>query len=349
MTSSSSSSSNTSITDVESATPSIVENGAVVDVIESHSLSNVHGKPGAANFRKLSTVSKMYDVDGDGKLDAAELAMRAMDKSGRGYLTNDTVYKMMKEQLETQKQLFHVKRVMIVLLALVFILAVSNLGTSFAAAALSKDTATSSSAQIVDKKTDEELSTQSSTNLFEFQRAMITPDGRRRLVCDKTEGGDVDCALSGSEPDGDGGSSSSVLTIDADMCKKVLRKCKRGNTVTLTRLWRNDDRSDYEVCPYSGTLSKHNKSTLTNHNGDTFVIEPIEGGHCRISGDVVLQQEGGICDVENDCASGLGCKKVEKFISACQRHCGRLRYAPRMVKACKRNCDHLTCQANDVE
>ena len=54
---------------------------------------------------RLSTVSRMYDVDGDGVLDEAEQQMRNMDKSGRGHLSNETVYKMMQEQMKTQKQL----------------------------------------------------------------------------------------------------------------------------------------------------------------------------------------------------------------------------------------------------
>lgn len=63
---------------------------------------------------RMSNISKMYDIDGDGQLDEAERAMRDMDKSNRGYLTNEKVYKMMQEQMETQKQLFHVKRMMFV-------------------------------------------------------------------------------------------------------------------------------------------------------------------------------------------------------------------------------------------
>ena len=38
-------------------------------------------------------------------LDEAEQQMRNMDKSGRGHLSNETVYKMMQEQMQTQKQL----------------------------------------------------------------------------------------------------------------------------------------------------------------------------------------------------------------------------------------------------
>ena len=56
----------------------------------------------------------IFFFSGDGKLDDAELAMRNMDKSNRGYLTNDKVYTMMQAQLEVQKQLFRTRRIMFV-------------------------------------------------------------------------------------------------------------------------------------------------------------------------------------------------------------------------------------------
>lgn len=49
----------------------------------------------AASSKSLSTVSKMYNINGDGKLDEVEVAMRAMDASNRGHLTNDEFYPMM--------------------------------------------------------------------------------------------------------------------------------------------------------------------------------------------------------------------------------------------------------------
>lgn len=45
----------------------------------------------------LSEVGKMYDIDGDGKLDEAEQAMRDMDKTNRGHLTNEKVYELIVE------------------------------------------------------------------------------------------------------------------------------------------------------------------------------------------------------------------------------------------------------------
>ena len=118
--------------------------------------------------RKLSTISKMYDIRGDGELDEAELAMRNMDASGRGYLTNEKVYKLMQEHVQTQRQLFQFKKIIIGLTILVVILALSNLGTSLAAAILSKDFVSQTEetsdgeqvgADLVDKKSGEKVGT----------------------------------------------------------------------------------------------------------------------------------------------------------------------------------------------
>ncbi|KAL3785303.1 hypothetical protein ACHAW5_008335 [Stephanodiscus triporus] len=60
---------------------------------------------------RLSMVSKQYDIDGDGVLDPAELAMRKLDTSGRGFLTNEKVYALMQEQLAMQKSMFQMKKI----------------------------------------------------------------------------------------------------------------------------------------------------------------------------------------------------------------------------------------------
>ncbi len=62
---------------------------------------------------RLSMISKMYDIDGDGKLDEAELAMRNMDTSSRGYLTNDKVYELMQQNFQMQRDLFKFRNVII--------------------------------------------------------------------------------------------------------------------------------------------------------------------------------------------------------------------------------------------
>ena len=110
MTSNTASSSTHGSAGPESATPSIAEDEEVAVA----SVPVIDNSKSGPQYRKLSTVSRMYDVDGDGHLDDAEAAMRGMDKSNRGYLTNDKVYQLMKEQIEIQKQLFRVKRVVLV-------------------------------------------------------------------------------------------------------------------------------------------------------------------------------------------------------------------------------------------
>lgn len=106
-------STNTTDSDSVTVTPPVVAEDEVLDedIIASIPRSSSSSKATSAKLRKLSTVSRFYDVDGDGELDDAELAMRHMDSTGRGYLTNDKVYKIMTEQMETQKQLFRTRRV----------------------------------------------------------------------------------------------------------------------------------------------------------------------------------------------------------------------------------------------
>ena len=110
-----------------------------------------HGRHDDVANRRLSFVSRKYDIDGDGELDEAELAsesvkphvlfsckalivlivtplassfcalsaqqiylsVRNLDKSGRGFLTNEKVYAMMTEQLAMQSKIFQFKKIII--------------------------------------------------------------------------------------------------------------------------------------------------------------------------------------------------------------------------------------------
>lgn len=90
-------------TDLESATTSATEgDGTTITAGNGNKVSS-------RAPRKLSSVSKLYDINGDGELDAAESAMRDLDVSNRGFLTNDKIYSLMQEQLETRKQLVRIK------------------------------------------------------------------------------------------------------------------------------------------------------------------------------------------------------------------------------------------------
>jgi len=109
-----------------------------------------NGKPS----RVLSKVSTLYDRDNKGYLDPTEEALRRMDSQGRGYLDMEKVYSIMQSLQEEQKKsakliegfqkeqkrATSLKRGVIYLCFFAILLALSNIGTSFAAARLAKDT-----------------------------------------------------------------------------------------------------------------------------------------------------------------------------------------------------------------
>ena len=83
--------------------------------------------------------------------------------------------------------------------------------------------------------------------------------------------------------------------------------------------------------------------------GKKFELEQIEGepGHCRLGGNAVTQEENDICELHNDCDSGLECVKDAVEIENCQSMCRRRRYVQRMVDACVAGCDITTCEVKE--
>lgn len=287
---------------------------------------------------RLSFGSQMYDLDGDGELDAAEQAMRDMDKSSRGYLTNEKVYKMVQEQLDTQKELFHVKRIMFVLLAVVVILAVSNLGTSFAAAIIAKDTTTNLDAELIDKASGEHIATQTSTENFIIERTVVDTDGRRRL-----------CGNGNNDNCGDGGE----LTMPSSRCKALRKLCIKGKTVTLSRQWGRGQTTAHNICPIiKGKWARNQPSTLVNVEGLTVTIDPEDeedDGVCRVGGEAMEQQEGDICLTNADCASSnsrnFGCMNVPGRVAGCVRSCEVKRWAESRMDECLSDCKYKSCES----
>ena len=60
----------------------------------------------AATNNRLSSVSKLYDLKGKGVLNPTEQAMRDMDSADLGYLSNEKVYRILEQQVETQNKLY---------------------------------------------------------------------------------------------------------------------------------------------------------------------------------------------------------------------------------------------------
>lgn len=284
------------------------------------------------NNRKLSTISKMYDIRGDGELDEAELAMRSMDASGRGYLTNEKVYKLMQEHVQTQRKLFQFKKVIISLSVLVVVLALSNLGTSLAAAILSKDFVSQTEetsdgeqvgANLVDKKTGDNVGTQTISKVFEVNRATslcVEQDSELNCVTD------------------------SYLSVPEAVVKSIFYKCLTGRTVNVERTFSNGHVKSINVCSSSSNVefNEFDRSSLEN-NGDSIHFDPMDSGDYKVTGEGLLQKENEVCDAQEDCMVNFDCGKNTTFISNCQDICRRKRWAPHKVEECVVSCDHASC------
>jgi hypothetical protein len=122
------------------------------------------------------------------------------------------------------------------LLALVGILAITNLGTSLAAAYIARGTIASPDGELTDRHTREALSTQTSTESIEFERTVTAPGGGRRLCTAGMVDVDDNCE------------AKSLLTVGSAMCENMISHCSRGNTVDLKRTWKNGDVSYFNTC-----------------------------------------------------------------------------------------------------
>jgi hypothetical protein len=188
--------------------------------------------------KALSKVSMRYDIDGDGKLDASEKAMRDMDTDNRGYLTNDQVYKVMLEQMKLQREVFGLKRMSFVFVAVIFMLALATLGTSFAAASLAKDTNVKNGILVV-KGGDGVVGTSNVASTFTLTEVTLPDTGRRLAI----EG----------DPSNFGITVTSITKTDA---VTVAAECAAGRTVFLEETCTGGSTTiDVPVCPGARTTN----------------------------------------------------------------------------------------------
>lgn len=282
---------------------------------------------------RLSTVSKMYDINGDGELDEAERAMRDLDRTGRGYLTNEKVYELMNDHLKMQKDLFRFKKIVIGLAIFVVLLTLSNLGTSFAAAYLAKDTTTNDNNELVDTTSNEAVSTQTTFDTFDYSRAYVYENGTRRRLCTK-KNGVYTC------------DTDSYLEMPYSEGVRMINKCKNGKTVELKRSWHDGSETLTSLCPtWKGTFSLREARF---ENGVT-ITRSDDGLYYELQGDALTQDEGDVCDDVSDCDTELACMDNEPAIDGCKRHCDRLRFGPQRLQGCYDSCVFRSCQAPTTE
>lgn len=299
-------------------------------------LSDVENQHKVQSFQKaqseLSRVSLMYDINGDGKLDEAERAMRELDTTGRGYLTNEKVYDIMNEHIKMQRDLFRFKRVVFGLTVFVVLLALSNLGTSFAAAYLAKDTTTNDLDELINTKTNSAVSTQTTSDQFAFLRSYDETEGARKL-CSRVNGV-YTCE------------TSSYLKMPVAEGMKMVQMCKRGKTVDLKRTWQDGSETVIHLCPtMKGTYSNREARF---HNGVSITLSE-DGSFYELKGNELTQDLDDVCDENADCDSDLVCMDNLDAISACKRHCDRLRFGPQRLQGCYDSCTFRSCQASTTE
>jgi len=283
-----------------------------------------------------------------------------MDTSGRGYLTNEKVLGLMTEQLAQQRQLFKLKKVIIGLAAVVLLLTLSNLGTSFAAAYLAKDTSVSDKEELVNSKTNEALGTQSVVLHVPVEGGLPEDqvnedDGIARRMncidneCDEDTNGEVDSrgdtttVYSDSEP-GEGGY---FIRGDREGCFNIIRQCEGGRAVDIDRTFSNRQRVTINICNSSTRIKGNERKGLYTfiEPGQTKINLQITSTGCKFDGPDLVQRAGEVCDVGSDCQRRHKCYQMtENRIRACKTDCERAFDRGRQLNRCTDSCWGNTCE-----
>jgi len=143
--------------------------------------------------RGLTEVSAMFDRHGKGYLDDTERALRRMDSQNMGYLGVDKVcviFESLQAEQERSSQLLealrteskkslNLKKGVIALSVFAMLLALANVGTSFAVSKLVKDMEATSNGDLIGTTTGLRLGT--TAKLESFEMASLDETRRRRL------------------------------------------------------------------------------------------------------------------------------------------------------------------------
>ena len=171
-----------------------------------------------AQRRRLSTISRQYDLGHKGYLDETEQALRKMDSQNLGALTIDKVYNIMQNLQQEQKanselietlrresrRNLKLKKGIIGLCAFTALLAAANIGTSFAAARLAKDTQVSyTTNDLMSTSTNVRIGTTAKQVAITMQpvpeqrRHRILQDSQESFFCTTTAVNGTGCTLVG--------------------------------------------------------------------------------------------------------------------------------------------------------
>ena len=134
-----------------------------------------------------------WDLNGKGRLDEIEMAMRERDVDGDGTLSKREVKSIIEDQLRDQSEYRLYCKMACYLMGLVLLPAVSNLGTSLAAVVLAKDTALDPATGTVQHKGSNEVTGMQAT-AYHLELAELSDEEfeERRLLVDAEMAEDPD-------------------------------------------------------------------------------------------------------------------------------------------------------------
>ena len=156
------------------------------------------------------------------------------------------------------------------LVCFTFLLALSNLGTSFASAILAKDTKTKDG-ELVVAATGKSVKTNSASEVFAIGNVEVTEEytRRRKLAgCTTTVTGDVtDTECSDTQE------SESFSLVDMDDGEAIVEACEAGGTVTLAKTY-GAQRVQHPICPSSSVTVYSDKGGHRVMRSDSLHIRP---------------------------------------------------------------------------
>lgn len=230
----------------------------------------------------------------------------------------------------TQKSLFKFKKIVTGLVIFVALLTICNLGTSIAAAYLAKDTTINENNELINVDTNEAISTQTMAEDFKYERTYNETESRRRL-CDLNDEGVYVC------------DTASYLEMSLGEGNRMIKNCKRGESVNLKRTWHDGSETFISMCPTrKGTYSQR----LSRFQNGVRMALSDDGNFYELSGDDLIQKLDEVCDETSDCAPGLDCRDDQISIDACKRRCDLLRFGPSKLQPCYDACLFRSCQAS---
>ncbi|KAL7470021.1 hypothetical protein ACHAXS_010267 [Conticribra weissflogii] len=233
-----------------------------------------------SSIETLDSYARKYDIDGDGVLDDVEIAMMNCDREGRGHLTNEDIYNIVADQLNAKHDVNKLRKAIAGLVFFVFVLALSNLGTSMASAILSKEThADQESGTLTVIATGETLGVQSAGETIEL--APLPEDirrARRKLVLDEL-GGDrqgrhvhrlLSKKKSASKCKKSDTSCTGKITFDSGKISQkdaeaIKSKCDGSKTLNMKRVFKDGTSDTNIICkPGSSVVEKMGKNKRSN-------------------------------------------------------------------------------------